>query len=242
QAPIFAIEENGGQAGGLGLQAQFCAETLHKLVPHERQIVVLAGGPQQEMLELGAGAFGKNAMTKRVAPQASGAVEVEALDGEVLRGVAVNFNEGLLFEGQRAIGLEEFDGYGPFPAVAPLRIVASGRVARHVDARFRIEKIRRVGGQRDDRHRVTGRPSGIDEEGPRRSSAWERCSLEGFRAHDTALEDLTGGRLPAGGNGRNDRKIVQGGCAIGDEQWSGIDWRIFTRLRTVERVPNDRAR
>src|SRR5213594_1284412 len=96
------------------------------------------------MLELGARALGKNAVAKRMTSLTSAAVEIEAFNGEVLRGIAVNFHVRVLRKGHRAVGLKEFDMHGPFPIIAALGIVAARRIARHVDAGVRIEKVFRI--------------------------------------------------------------------------------------------------
>ena len=171
QSPILAVQENNRQPRGLGLHAELHGETLHELVAHQRQIIVLSRRPQQEVLELRARAFGKNAVAERLAALAAGAIEIKALDGEVLRRVAVNLHPGVLRQGQGAVGLEKLDVHGPFPVVAALGIVAARRVAGHVDADVRVEKICRLGGQRDDRHGVAGTTFDIAEEGARHDRA-----------------------------------------------------------------------
>src|SRR5439155_14968256 len=112
------------------------------------------------MLELGARAFGKNAVTERMAPLTSAAVEIEAFNGEVLRRIPMNFHVRVLRKRYRAAGLEELDMHGPLPIITALGIVAPRRIARHVDADVRVEKIFQLSRDRDDRHRVAGTACG----------------------------------------------------------------------------------
>src|SRR5207247_10453335 len=106
------------------------------------------------MLELRARAFGENAVAERMESLASGAVEVEAFDGKVLRSVPVDFHVRVLRKGQSAVRLKQFDMHGPLPIIAAPRIVAAWRIARHVDACARGEKICRSSRDRDNGHGV----------------------------------------------------------------------------------------
>ena len=90
QTPVLTVQKNHARAGGLGFRAGLGREALHQLIAHECHPLVMAGRPKQEVLELGPRAVGKDAVAERLPSSSARAVEVEPLDREALRRVAVD--------------------------------------------------------------------------------------------------------------------------------------------------------
>ena len=120
--------------------------------------------PEQEMSELDPGAVRKDAVAKRLAALSAGAIQVESLDGKILRGVAVDLDIGLLGKRELVVGFAEFDVHRALPFRTALGIVASRGVAGDVNANRIVEEVRAVGGQREDWQGVTGAPARVDPE------------------------------------------------------------------------------
>ena len=82
QAPIFAVEKDNTESRGLVFRARFRPQRLQQFVAHERQMMVVTGGAQQQMLDLSKVAVGKKPVLEPRASLAAGAVEIEAFERE----------------------------------------------------------------------------------------------------------------------------------------------------------------
>lgn len=198
QSPVLAVEEDDSESGGLGFHAEIGSKALHEFIPHESQVMIMAGRAEEEVLELGAGAIGENAMAERLAAFASGGVEVEAFNWEILGGVTVDFDIAVLGEGDCAIGFDEFDMDRSLPVITALRVIAARGSSGNVDAESGVEEVFRWSGERNDRDRVTGVAFWVNKESAGDGAAGEGAGLEGFGANGSAFKHGSAGRGIAG--------------------------------------------
>ena len=104
------------------------------------------------------------------------------------------------------------------PGVAALRVIAAGRVAADVDAEVRIEEIRTVGRERDDREREPRPPARVDAEGGGVDLARQGIGAETAGAQDMHLENLARRRLPSTRRGNRREAVRRAGARTQEER------------------------
>ena len=196
QTPILAIDEDHTRPRGLRHRTGLSRQTLHQLIAHEGDLLIMTRRSQQDVLEPVTIAVRENAAFERSSSPSTRGVQVKPLDRKIMRGVPVDLHVALLPKHQSAVRLVKFDVHQTLPLIAALRVIPARRVPRHVYADVRIKQVDRIGRQRNHRQRI---PAGTQRVNP--ETAGDRGARQGVLAktagaHHPPLVNLAGRRQP----------------------------------------------